>query len=62
VDGEKCRAHWNDDKEEGAGIKVRIIVYRAKYYQFIVVFFSSVHSRGIRYQAIFIDDIALFYS
>jgi len=40
VDGEKCRAHWNDDKEEGAGIKVRIIVYRAKYYQFIVVFLA----------------------
>lgn len=26
MDGGKCRAHWNDDKEEGAGIKVGIIV------------------------------------
>ncbi|CAM4358024.1 unnamed protein product [Leuciscus chuanchicus] len=25
VDGEKCRAHWNDDKEEGAGIKCQNI-------------------------------------
>lgn len=26
MDGGKCRAHWNDDKEEGAGIKVGIVV------------------------------------